>query len=288
MKYIVQVVDLILYSNILIAYAALCMYLQTLCLISGNLYLNNYSLCLFAGTVALYTSHRLIGLGKLSKSFTVGRFATIARWKQGLLIWMILAIIAAIYFFLHLDWSIQLWMLIPALLSVSYVIPFLSGKRRLRDVNFTKIFIIALAWAWLTGLIPCIQYKVALPFTVLICLERAAFIFAITIPFDVRDLEVDAQTSVQTIPGRIGLKASKWLSWAILLLMLLAAATLYILGYYDLTTLTALFGSFLLTGLLIQQMHPRLPDQYFTGLVDGTMIVQLVLILLLQSVFYGS
>ncbi len=109
-------------------------------------------------------------------------------------------------------------------------------------------------------------------------IERAAFIFAITIPFDIRDLELDQEKEVATLPGRLGIQRAKKVAYAALGLMLFAATWNTIYGHYSLGVALGLLLSAVLSGLLIYGADAKRHDYYYTGLLDGTMILQAVLV----------
>ena len=62
--------------------------------------------------------------------------------------------------------------------------------------------------------------------------ERFLFIMAITIPFDIRDLKIDNQVGLKTIPSILGIKKSKMIAYFLLILMSAFAISNYLLGHY--------------------------------------------------------
>lgn len=269
-------IDWLLYSHIWIATAALLMCMQTDVLLSRDF--ENIDLYAFVatGTLAIYAIHRLVALDVIAVDIK-GRFKALSTLKQQVLLYAILAAIAAAYFFLQLSFSLQLLLFIPNLLALAYVMPIWNGKR-LRDFPFIKIFLIAIAWAWITVIAPLHQVSISNWSLALMFVERALFIFAITLPFDIRDLEMDHKASVSTIPGTWGVGRSKQLAFASLLAMLMCACFNYYIGLYAATSLLALSLSAFSTAFLIYQSNDKQHDYFYSGLMDGTMIVQFVLV----------
>jgi 4-hydroxybenzoate polyprenyltransferase len=112
--------------------------------------------------------------------------------------------------------------------------------------------------------------------TVLLCAERALFIFAITLPFDIRDHESDKRMKLTTIPSLIGIGKAKALS----IIMLLIFIGLCYLHYYSSINIEiAMVISVVSTALLILGTHHRRHEYYFTGLLDSTIILQFMLVL---------
>lgn len=96
----------------------------------------------------------------------------------------------------------------------------------LREIPFTKIFQIALVWATMAVILPWVErhgwhfdIKVLMLFTI-----QFLFIFIITLPFDINDMQVDQETGVKTIPIVIGAKKSK--------ILLSVLSLIYILSLY--------------------------------------------------------
>jgi len=174
---------------------------------------------------------------------------------------------------------IQLSLIIPGIISLGYVIPFLKGKKRLRDFNHIKIFLIAIVWSWVTVFLPALEIEATNSLSVwLMILERALFIFAITLPFDIRDLKVDSHSEVQTIPAVIGIEKTKTLGTASLFLAFILSLINWFSVNYNVSILLGISASFISTWFFIRQSDKIKHDYFFTGLIDGTMILQFILI----------
>ncbi|MEZ4982648.1 MAG: hypothetical protein R2769_13900 [Saprospiraceae bacterium] len=73
-----------------------------------------------------------------------GRFVTINYRKTDIFIIAAIAGVAAIWYFFQLKWHTQLALIVPAIISLGYVFPILGPYGRLRDLNYIKIFLIAI------------------------------------------------------------------------------------------------------------------------------------------------
>ena len=93
------------------------------------------------------------------------------------------------------------------------------------------------------------------------------------LPFDIRDLKVDAYNEVKTIPAIIGVKRTQALSMVLLSVMLIIAFFLY-----EWNIILGLFLSVVLTAFFIKISPKQTEDYFFTGLMDGMMIIQPLLI----------
>lgn len=273
-------VDFFLYSNVWIALAATALTVQTIFLLTGTIVFSPLLIFVFCATLFIYAIHRIVGLKKVADFQDQGRYLVIATFRSHIILYAILGgtgVLISIWWLNYYSWGS---LIIPGLLSLGYVLPILNGKRRLRDLNWIKIFLIALVWAWITVLIPTIELQLTFnSHTAFLFLERLLFVFAITIPFDIRDLQIDQHNSVQTLPASIGIQKSKLLAILLLLLMCSCVFINQILGFYHLSTTVALSCSVLLTIPLIWYSDQATHDYYFSGLLDGTMILQTILLL---------
>lgn len=270
----VKLINFLLYSNIYIALCAVAMTAQTLYLLELNPRASLPLLGLvFFSTLAIYALHRLVSLSKVDKELKVERFNIIGSYKSHVQIYAAIGVLGAAVAFFWLQLATQVVLLLPALLSIAYVLPFIGRKKlRLRDVNFVKIFLVALVWAYVTVLLPLIEYGLSLNSTLLLmCLERALFIFIITLPFDLRDRELDLRNGVLTIPTKIGTKDTLYLAAICLLVWVGLVAFLYANDWRVVLGLLLSGGS---TGVLVYYSPQQKHDYYFTALMDGTMLLQ--------------
>jgi hypothetical protein len=97
-----------------------------------------------------------------------------------------------------------------ALATIFYVIPLWSKGKNLRNVVSLKLFLIAFSWAGVTVLFPLIHEEITFSSNVWITFfQRFLFIVAVTIPFDIRDLNFDLP-EIRTLPQIIGINNSKY------------------------------------------------------------------------------
>ncbi|MCP4443209.1 MAG: UbiA family prenyltransferase [Aureispira sp.] len=272
-----SIIDFLLYSHLFIAFCAIAMTAQTFFLLDYDWQLAwPLLLLVFSATLVVYALHRLISLDKIKKSLHTQRYKTIRRYALHIKVYAAVAMLLGVFSFFYLQRVTQFLLILPALLSVGYVVPFLGGqKKRLRDINFIKIFLIAGVWAYVT---------VCLPFAELGLLhtsklwywgvERAIFIFIITLPFDIRDWEIDKAAGVQTLPATLGVQAT-----LILVTILTIVWLILVFLLYPLSIFYGLLVSGLTTYLLVLRSPKQSNDYYFTAVMDGTMLIQFLLVL---------
>jgi len=280
MNILKKFIDLILYSNLWIGLAGLTMALQTQLLLTKKIEFTPLIGLIFFSTLFLYALHRIVGISKVHKFIEdVERYAVIAKFRHHIIVYAVIAAVGGLYCFWYVSWSIWWALIIPVFISLGYVLPFLSGKKRLRDFNHIKIYLVAIVWAWITVTLVAIDYNQALSMSgILLFLERSFFIFAITIPFDIRDLKVDTHSAVKTIPASIGIAKSKQLILGLISMVIILGIVNFYLGTYNLPQLIALITSTLIAYALGHYSDTNSHDYWFTGLLDGTMILQFLLI----------
>ena len=279
MKFLSKIVDFILYTNIWIGIGALLLYLQSIALLNGKYQPTNIAYLVSFSTVWLYSLHRAVGLRKVEDMEANSRFYKIHRLKIPIYIIGFFCLITSLYFIVQIDLRFLIAMAFPAFVSMMYVLPVFSGKRRLRDLSIIKIFLVALTWSWLTVLIPWYESSSGWEWKVLFTFaERFCFIFAITLPFDIRDLKTDAISNVKTIPALIGIENSQRLSYILLAVSGIFLGLQYTNNMIPPNYLKVVLLFYLLTGLLIFAIQRKQHDYYYTGLLDGTMLLMPVMV----------
>lgn len=264
-----------LYSNLWIAVcaASMCWYSQLV--LAGKFKVEPLAAFIFCATLLLYALHRLVGLNKAKGFKDKGRYLVIERYRSHIGVYAIIAGLATCWFAWQLLWRVW-WCMLPVVgISLAYVLPIFSRGRRLRDFPYIKIFLIAFSWSWITVLIPAVEFGLYYNIPLyLLFLERFFFIFAITIPFDIRDLEIDRFNGVRTLPAVLGIHKAKLLALSALTVSILPAAMNYRLDTYSNGSFIGLLFSLVVTGTVIWLATPNRHDYYFSGLLDGMMILQ--------------
>ena len=109
-------------------------------------------------------------------------------------------------------------------MTLFYVIPLFKNEKievSFRNFPGIKIFSIAISWAAICVLFPLNEVGIALDKTVWIeFFQRFFILIAITIPFDIRDVNSDS-VALKTLPQVFGVKASKLFGLNLLLLFVL-------------------------------------------------------------------
>lgn len=266
----------IIHSNILIALAALSLALATQVQLGLNLRVHPYLAALFFATLLDYNLHRYLTIRK-PETATIGKF----RWASEnltlirILIISSLAGLVAVLFFVRME---ILFLLVPlAILSFLYSFPFPGIQKhnfRLLQLTGMKTFLIALVWTGATVLIP-VYFEVQHfdhQQIILLFSERFTFIFAIAIPFDIRDMEADAISELKTIPIVFGEKIALKMSKATLLLSL-TIATFHYLEVNMIFIFPAYLLSIIVTFIFIKNQKLKERTYYYHGILDGCILL---------------
>ena len=272
----IRFVDLLLYGDFWIAACATALVWQTQHLLLGTARWSPLVAFVWSGTLFTYALHRSIGLRKLAAFADHGRYRIIVRFRRHIRVYAALGAAGALYTFWLLSPVLRWWIVVPAVVSVGYVLPVPGlGGRRLRDLAGLKIFLIAGSFAWVTVVLPAVEAGLLDQWYVwLLVTERAAFVFALTVPFDVRDRRIDAAADVTTLPALLGNRGAIRLALLALALAIGCSLLLYRLDVYAPRVAVAVVLSLLVSGYFVHLAPRRQHDYYFTGLLDGLMLLQ--------------
>ena len=118
---------------------------------------------------------------------------------------MVIGISISVYQFLQFKINTQILIILAGTISILY--PY-----GLRKIPYCKIFIISCIWTISTMLLLISEESIEIDTNIsLHLLSRFLFVFAIAIPFDIRDMKYD-QIQLKTIPTKIGIAKSKILA----------------------------------------------------------------------------
>jgi hypothetical protein len=205
----------------------------------------------FFATVLAYNFIRLVQLDKIHASISLW----IRSRSKVLILVNLIAFAGLIYSTVQIDFGSMLLLLPFLLATVFYVYPGSGRFQGLRKLAGMKLLLISLTWAGVTVLFPLeVAGREFDNETWIVFAQRFLFVFAITIPFDIRDLQIDG-LELGTLPQTIGVFNSEIAALAALVLFSLLEL---IRLDFDLTRgvpalLTALLAAALVLGASIYQ-----------------------------------
>jgi 4-hydroxybenzoate polyprenyltransferase len=288
-KYLRQALDFLLYSNIFIALCAVSQGLVTYWLVEAKPDTCVLGL-LFCSTLALYNFSILLSKPEKPEISRFQRVRWIFSHYRLMITLTIISSIAIIPLSFFLNTSSNILLIGLGLISIAYNLPIVSIDDKqfsLRNIPGVKLFIIAMVWAASCVLLPIFEIAgnnystITLNETILLFLKRLFFIAAIAVQFDVRDIFQDKSNRLKTIPVIFGEKNSLLICQVLLAsyLLLLFNFTKKIDGNFFALSLTIL-----LSGWLIFKSKWKKNEYYYFLLLDGTMILQLIMLLIFSTI----
>ncbi len=152
------------------------------------------------------------------------------------------------------------------LISIFYVLPI--KNKSLRDIPYLKIHLISLIWIIAIGGFQLVNENNFELNNWLFVGAHYFYILAVTIPFDIRDLEYD-HPKQKTIPQIIGIQKSKMVSisliWVYYFLIRSIKSTI-IGNYYFLFSL-------IITSILIFCINKNRSNFYYSGLIEFSIFI---------------
>jgi hypothetical protein len=166
----------------------------------------------FLGTVVGYNFVKYSGLGNKHHLSITGNI-------KGLRIFTTIALIGLIYIGFQLPNTVIYYGMGFGILTLFYAIPVFKG-RNMRMLKGWKIFVISAVWTGVTVILPLIHsVNVVQPAAIIEMVSRFAFVIALTIPFEIRDLKFD-EPELGTLPQLLGVRESRLLGSGLLLVFL--------------------------------------------------------------------
>lgn len=267
-----KALEFIVYANVWVATAVASLTALSM-LLFGEYHWNVITFTFF-GTLLMYAYARWFVSPAREDEVT----SKLTDWKSDNKLYYLLSgligAIGSMWYVFTLSKNGLIIIIICAGVSALYPIQFLQkGQLALRNVAGLKLFVISAVWSIVTVILPAVELGKPLSFElVLFTFQRFLFVMAITIPFDIRDLRID-HPDINTLPYRIGVKASRNLSRLALLFAEASAVLLFFTNHISLPVLIAQLIVYELTSFLIHQSTPKKPDLYFSFVIEGASIL---------------
>jgi 4-hydroxybenzoate polyprenyltransferase len=282
-----KLADLVLFTNIFVAFAVAALTFQTVLLSVGRTDLR-YPAFVFFATLFLYNFHRVYRMHARSADEQMEKRHVWVKENKAVFHSVFILAVAGLAFtaIAYLDRD-TLFLLAPAvLIAFAYSLPVFPMKkkwRRLRDVPGIKIFLIVFVLAWVTVVVPSSYYHAdamskryfyssGFSPNFYPVIERMLFIFAITIPFDIRDMEHDARSGLKTIPVMLGERTARKIAQASLVLFILVI--MMHAGKWDWPYALTMTASAIAAMLIISRATKERKEYFYSLGVEGTMILQ--------------
>ena len=272
MRILKHFTDWILYTSFFAGLCAVSLCIGTERLILGHLppTLSALHTFIFGCTLVVYNAHFL--LRKLEPRVS-DRYRWTVEHRTLHVSIFILGVVMSGISILFLNWKILIACLVLGALSFTYTFPLLPfNKTRLRDFGWIKILTLTLVWTIVTSILPMLFWHHSImdyPFEIFL---RFMFMFILCIAFDIRDMQTDLKSNIQTLPNLIGLKNSYRVIDASILLFIGLSVVQYV-RYPSLGRLVGTVIVAVLTKAVIAFTRKHPSDKNYLGLVDGMMFL---------------
>jgi 4-hydroxybenzoate polyprenyltransferase len=281
-KLLQKTIDLFLYSNFFIALCAAFLTYQTFAIFGLSRWNEPLAIFTFCATLFIYSLHRIIGFTKLDRTIETRRISVILNFQTHILIYAFLALVGMISTIFFLPLRTLLLLALPGVLSALYIMPIFNHRRRFRDLPYLKVFTVGIVWTWVCVLVPMLQMHISVGLSsILLVTEKLLFLTAITIPFDIRDMEVDALHKIKTLPAAWGISKIKIICEIMIFGNTVLVLSLYCLGIYSPSICLALVSSYLISAVIIANLSQFSHDYWYSGILDGTILLQSILVIML-------
>lgn len=253
------------------ALAVVSMVLITL--INYNIPLD-FNICLFVffGTITGYNFVKYAGIAGL-------HHRSLTKNLRLIQIFSLFVFFALIYMAFKLPQNILFFTLIMGIFTSLYVLPFFGKGRNLRGLAGVKILVIAFVWSGVTVVLPLINKAEIFQLDIIIELfQRFLFVFALTLPFEIRDLRFD-MAKLNTVPQIFGVPKTKIIG----ILMILGVILLeFLKGETALENILSLIAAGVLLCILITKSKIRQSKYYSSFWVEGVPIFWLLILFGMQ------
>ena len=263
------IIRFLINTNIWVAFCALALTLSSeVILQTSNPFISQF---VFFATVFTYNFQRF-AIIKMGSSHSKKNWLN--KNRKAIYGLMFFAFIMSVYYFVNFKSSTQIVILFVGALSLFY--PF-----GIRKIPFAKIFIISFVWVNSTMLLLVLENTIVISeYIIWNLISRFLFVFAITIPFDIRDIKHDVGNLI-TIPLFFGEKKSKWIaSFAILICVIIVVFQQFqnnITG----SNFLALIMLYFLALALITKSDKKNNEMYFSFWIESLSIFSYLFLIIM-------
>lgn len=278
-----RLAQFIIYSSLNVSVAACLFAAESFYLFELPIH-SEFLAFVFLSTILTYSVHRYIGIRRLDKGQLKGRFAIEKKYRNAIGITAMMSIVLLSYLSLQLSLRTLGLFSLTGIICFLYVIPVMHKNKRIRDLPYIKIILIAFVWSFVAH-IPVIELlidelQVNHSIFGLSFIEKFIYIFLITLPFDVRDIELDKSTGVPTLPSYMGLEKSYRLIYFMLAVDTVLLLSIGYLKEMNITAYAVLLFSLIFSLIALRLSKGKNSDIYYSGHLDGVIIVRSLFILL--------
>jgi 4-hydroxybenzoate polyprenyltransferase len=275
-----KIIDFLLYSNIFIGVCAVALAFTNQLTVTGEIKFDTSCWFVFASTVFTYSYLKSNSGKNISGTQHRHWAASHQQFSKNILL---ISLVCSVCFFLLLPLRTELIVAGLGVFTAFYGffdIPFVKPKRKLRDYGIVKTFFVAIVWSVTTVIVPLQDSPVEPAMMVFLLLRRFLFIAALTLVFEIKDMEGDRRSNLKTVPMLLGVSNTKLLAQLILFLMMGINLVQYFLFDISLLNMAAINLSLLVSVMCIQPLKEETTEIWYYLVLDGMMVLQFIFVYL--------
>ena len=235
--------------------------------LKSQLYVSFCATLLGAFVLKEQESYQISLLAILFLTFWNGYFFTVFHKKKDAIFWNLVGfVIISFIIFKFLNFEFYFKWLIVLFLGLIYNADFFNLN--LREFSIIKTFYVGFVWAMTLVWLPFENFHLAWFFIIFF------FVSGITFPFEIRDLERD---DFITLPKKIGIENTKYLSYLFLFLSSVLATYFLIFDFAISFFLTSIFAS-----ILIYFSDRKREDWYYSFLMESLSLLPFLIYFILN------
>lgn len=228
----------------------------------------------FLASITGYNFIKYAGIAKL-------HHLSLAKNLRVIQIISFIAFAALVYTLFFLPVSVLLVSGFLGILTVLYALPIFEGNN-LRELRGVKIYIIAFVWAGVTVILPLLNNIELFQVDVLLTfIQRFCLIFALILPFEIRDLKFD-MARLGTVPQLFGVKTTRKIGY----FLIAGFVVLELKSNTGLANFISVLAVGVISLFLIKKATIRQKPYYSSFWVEGVPILWLLLLIFLRKIIY--
>ena len=260
-------------TNIFVAFCVSSLTLSSELLFHSSKY--QISLFVFFATILTYNFQRIVRIKKEikheRKEWTLNNLPLVY-------FLIVMGTLGSLYHFFQFNTNTQILIFISGIISILYPLG-------LRKIPFCKIFIITLTWTISSMLLLISENNIAINSNIIFHLSsRFLFVFAITIPFDIRDIKYD-NIKLKTIPIIFGILKSKIISFISLFLVIIISIFQFWNNKLSIEFLIAIILSCAVSSIFISKSDEKKSGFFFSFWIESLSILLYLFLAISISIF---
>lgn len=272
MIFLKRLFDFILFGNIYVAIATVCLIQSTIIQLEISNHLIFYSALSFFATLFIYNLQRIFYSQQKDNSLLSVRRKWIFENQFFIKSLTIIGFLGVSISFFFNDSKIIFYLSPLLILSVAYFLPAV----KLRQNPWFKLLTLAIVWTIVTAVVPALLSNVN-PFSINAILHffvRLIFMIGICIPFDIRDMEIDKAENIFTLSQKFGENKTRWIAFGFMILYIALIVGEFAIRMFSMKIFIALMITAIINAIIVFMSSSKRSEYFYTALLDGTMILQ--------------